>query len=113
MIKVNVERDRELNRITAFTISGHANAGPHGYDIVCAAVSALSIGAVNAVAALCNVQLPVQSGKKGGYLRCEIPNDLTASIDHDVQLLIEGMVVALKDIEKEYSKHISVTDNKK
>ncbi len=111
MIQVQIERERKTNRITSFTISGHADAGPYGYDIVCAAVSALSIGAVNAVAALCNVQLPVQSGKKGGYLRCEIPNDLAESVDHDVQLLIEGMVVALKDIEKEYSKHIAVTDN--
>lgn len=113
MIKVQVERERKTDRIASFTISGHANAGPYGYDIVCAAVSALSIGAVNAVAKLCNVQLPIQSENQGGYLRCEIPNDLTESVDHDVQLLIEGMVVALKDIAKEYGKHITVIDNEK
>lgn len=112
MIEVSVERNKETNQITSFTISGHANAGPHGYDIVCAAVSALSIGAVNAVAKLCHVKLPIQSETKGGYLRCDIPKDLSESIAHDVQLLIEGMVVALKDIEQEYRQHVTVNDKR-
>lgn len=110
MIRVSIEREKETNRIQSFTISGHANAGPHGYDIVCAAVSALSIGAVNAVEKLCHVQLPIESGKKGGYLRCDIPKELTKSADRDVQLLIEGMCVALRDIAREYSSHVTVKE---
>ncbi len=30
-------------RITSFKMTGHADSGPYGQDIVCAAVSALSI----------------------------------------------------------------------
>ncbi|MFA8439665.1 ribosomal-processing cysteine protease Prp [Pueribacillus sp. YX66] len=111
MIEINVERNQETKHITSFTISGHANAGPYGYDLVCAAVSALSIGTVNAVAKLCDVKLPIESGKKGGYLRCEIPNDLTKSVEHDIQLLIEGMLVGLHDIAEEYSRHMTIRES--
>lgn len=112
MIHIVIERAKETNEIRSFTISGHANAGPHGFDIVCAAVSALSIGAVNAVTTLCHVELPVESGKQGGYLRCDIPSDLSESVQHDVQLLIEGMCVALRDIGREYSKYITMNEKR-
>lgn len=108
MINVHVERTRETNRITSFTISGHANSGPPGYDIVCAAVSALSIGTVNAVEKLCDVKLPVEAGEKGGYLRCKVTNNLKVDTERDVQLLIEGMLVGLNDIAKQYREFITV-----
>ena len=38
--------------ITAFEISGHADSGPYGYDLVCAGVSAVSFGSVNATIAI-------------------------------------------------------------
>lgn len=112
MINVIIERSSRTNRIHSFTLSGHAESGPYGYDLVCAAVSALSIGAVNAVAALCDVKLPTKAGRKGGYLHCEIPCDLAQSTDEKVQLLIEGMIVSLQSIADEYSEHILLIENK-
>ena len=41
MIKAVIEENEDTRRIDAFSISGHANAGPFGRDIVCAAVSAV------------------------------------------------------------------------
>ena len=38
------------NKICAFEISGHAGYAPHGEDIVCAAVTILSLNTVNAIA---------------------------------------------------------------
>ncbi len=112
MINVKIERSLRTNHIMSFTLSGHAESGPYGYDLVCAAVSALSIGAVNAVAALCDVTLPTQTGREGGYLHCEIPCDLAQSTDEKVQLLIEGMLVSLQSIADEYSEHIMFKENK-
>lgn len=42
MIKITVYRDN--NQIKTFELSGHAESGPYGYDLVCAGVSAVSFG---------------------------------------------------------------------
>lgn len=41
MIKVSVVRNQQ-KQIVSFEMSGHADAGPHGQDIVCAGASAVS-----------------------------------------------------------------------
>ena len=51
MIKAIFHRD-EHGDIVSFSLTGHADAGKTGKDIVCAAVSAVSIGAVNGIEGL-------------------------------------------------------------
>ncbi|RDW19306.1 ribosomal-processing cysteine protease Prp [Oceanobacillus arenosus] len=109
MIRVTVSRSE--NQITAFKLTGHAESGPYGYDLVCAGVSAVSIGTVNAVLELCLVDLQIEQGAKGGYLHVIVPPSLEPEIMAKVQLLFEGMLVSLKSIELEYSKFIKVEHN--
>ncbi|HET7628323.1 MAG TPA: ribosomal-processing cysteine protease Prp [Bacillales bacterium] len=103
---VEVEIVRRNGRIVSFSLRGHADAGPHGHDLVCAAVSALSIGAENAVGELCGVQLECDAGEGGGYLHCAVPDGLDRRTDEKVQLLLEGMVVSIKSIERQYGAYI-------
>lgn len=108
MIKVNVFRkDRAIH---LFEISGHANSGPYGYDLVCAGVSAVSFGAVNAVIKLCEVDLKIDHGEDGGYLSVEIPSSLSIEQSEQVQLILEAMLISLQTIEREYSKFIQIKD---
>ncbi|WP_156291191.1 ribosomal-processing cysteine protease Prp [Oceanobacillus salinisoli] len=109
MIQVTVYRSN--NQITAFTMSGHADSGPYGYDLVCAGVSAVSIGAVNAVMELCDLELGVEQGSDGGYLYVTIPEPLDTRLMDKVQLLFEGMLISLKSIELEYGQFIQIKDN--
>ncbi|RDW21671.1 ribosomal-processing cysteine protease Prp [Oceanobacillus chungangensis] len=109
MIRVTVSRSE--NQITAFKLTGHADSGPYGYDLVCAGVSAVSIGTVNAVLELCQVDLQIEQSAEGGYLHVIIPPSLDSEIMDKVQLLFEGMLVSLKSIELEYSKFIKVEHN--
>lgn len=107
MIDVYVTRG-STNEIRSFTISGHADAGPYGYDLVCAAVSALSFGAINAVDALCGVKLQVETDDDaGGFLRCDVPH-VEKETEEKVQLLLEGMLVSLRSVAEEYGEHIVV-----
>ena len=46
MIKGTFKRN-DAGQIVSFTLTGHADAGPYGSDIVCAGVSALAISTVN------------------------------------------------------------------
>ena len=107
MIQVTVYRTKDEN-IRSFEISGHAESGPYGYDLVCAGVSAVSIGAVKAVLELCDIDLEIKQGEEGGYLAVNIPNNLSPDERDKVQLLFEGMLISLKAIEMEYNKFIQI-----
>ncbi|EIT85333.1 hypothetical protein A374_11335 [Fictibacillus macauensis ZFHKF-1] len=109
MIKVTVQRD-DRGRISSFTMSGHADSGPYGTDLVCAAASAVSFGALNAIETLCNIPLEVETREDGGYLAYRTPLHLSNHIDEKVQLLLEGMVVSLQTIEDGYGRFISLQE---
>lgn len=109
MITVQIERDVNQN-ILSFTLDGHANAGPHGKDIVCAGVSAVSFGAINAVYALCNIELELDIADSG-FLRCMLPRELDEETKAKALLLFEGMVVSLRSIEEEYGQYVKIIDN--
>ncbi|WP_026699859.1 ribosomal-processing cysteine protease Prp [Salibacterium aidingense] len=109
MIEIKVDRD-DKNKITAFSMSGHAASGPYGYDLVCAGASAVSFGAVNAVDALCEVDLDVELADEGGYLFCKVPGGLIEQTSGEVQLLLEGMLVSLQTIAEQYGDHITILD---
>ncbi len=109
MIKVNVTRNAD-NHICSFEMSGHANAAPHGQDIVCAGASAVSLGTVNAIYKLCNVKLEVELSNDGGFLRCHVPINLERQTNEKVQLLLEAMVVSLTSIAEQYGKYIKIRE---
>ncbi|MGY0693188.1 ribosomal-processing cysteine protease Prp [Virgibacillus sp. FSP13] len=106
MIHVTVYRSN--NQITAFELSGHADSGPYGYDLVCAGVSAVSFGAVNAVLELCEIDLDIEQGNEGGYLRVALPDTLDNTLKEKAQLLFEGMIISLETIASEYNQFISI-----
>ncbi len=110
MIKAAICRS-DTGRIKSFTISGHALYAEHGNDIVCAGVSAVSFGAVNAVMALTGVEPEIEQ-VKDGFLRCVVPAGLDQATEEKVQLLLEGMVVSLRTIEKDYGEYIKITSKK-
>ncbi len=105
MIKFKVFR--ETNQIEAFELSGHAESGPYGYDLVCAGVSAVSFGAVNAILQLCEIDLKIEQ-HEGGYLYVALPDSIDVETMNEAQLLLEGMIVSLQTIEREYHEFITI-----
>jgi|SRR5690625_2657690 len=108
MIKVLVFRKNK--EIHAFKITGHANSGPYGYDLVCAGVSAVSFGAVNAAMELGNAEFIINQADDGGYFYVEIPSDLSGENAKQVQLIFEAMIISLQTIEREYRQFIQIID---
>ena len=109
MIQVTVAEKN--NEISAFTISGHANSGPYGYDLVCAAVSAVTFGAVNTVLELAKINLEIDQAGEGGYLAVNLPPNGTSDQKQKAQLIFEAMLVSLETIEREYSQFIQIKRN--
>ena len=72
MIKGSFKRTGS-GRIVSFELTGHAEAGPYGSDVVCAAVSALAISTVNGIDALAGFEPIVEvDDVEGGYLYVEM-----------------------------------------
>jgi len=112
MITVKVQRN-EQNEIEAITVSGHACAGKHGSDIVCSAVSAVSMGTINAADLLLNSNPDVQLAEKdGGFLKWNVHPADDRLVSEKQQLLAESMVVSLLMIAESYGQYVTVYDTK-
>lgn len=101
---ITVEVHQQSDQIVSFSVSGHANFAKSGFDIVCAAVSALVLNAINSCEKLLDVELLVQDD--GKTLACQVPeNDKMA----EVQLLLQSMLFGLVQTEKVQRKHLRIT----
>ncbi|MCR8644135.1 ribosomal-processing cysteine protease Prp [Paenibacillus sp. N1-5-1-14] len=107
MIQVTIWRaDAKDSAITAFKVVGHADYDVRGKDIVCAAVSAITVGTVNAIEELTRVKLKAKV--KSGYMLVDIPQGIDSQVAERVSLILDSMVVMLNTIEITYSKYINV-----
>lgn len=107
MIRVTIKRGRD-RRILSFSVEGHAQYDEPGKDIVCAGVSAVTVGTVNAVEALTGLELT--SRMEHGLLQVDVPKQLDGQTEEKVQLLLESMVVMLQSIEQSYDAYIAMQD---
>ncbi|CAH2716250.1 hypothetical protein BACCIP111895_03434 [Neobacillus rhizosphaerae] len=110
MIEITINRT-ESGIIQSFEMSGHALFADRGKDIICAGVSAVSVGAINAVHELTGVTPDIEH-RVDGFLRCVVPEELPDDVHEKVQLILEAMAVSLRSIEEEYGKHIKITFKK-
>ncbi len=97
------------NHIQGFSLTGHADAGPVGHDLVCAASSALAIGITNNLYRILSVAPTVQANEtEGGFLELALPFEMSDKESEQAQILLEALYYSLLDIEQEHGKHIIV-----
>ncbi|MFB8377230.1 ribosomal-processing cysteine protease Prp [Paenibacillus taichungensis] len=105
MIIVQVFRNDD-GSIDRFSIKGHANFAKRGEDIVCAGVSAVTVGTVNSIETLTGVEMDAKM--KNGFLSASLPVLEKGGTWSQVQLLLESMVLMLTDIAESYGKYIQI-----
>jgi uncharacterized protein YsxB (DUF464 family) len=109
MIKVDILRQEKY--IYKFTVSGHAGFAEEGSDIVCSAVSILVINTINAIEAFTGEKAKaLADDQNGGFIEYSFTDIKSGIKNHDAQLLLETMVMGLKDIGNEYNRYIKVND---
>lgn len=108
MIRMEIRRKPD-GTIAGFRLEGHAGFAEAGRDIVCAGVSAVTIGTVNAAEALLGVRL-VDGTPERGTLEAAVPEGVEGRRREDLQLLLEAMVHMVKDIEEQYGPYVKVTE---
>lgn len=104
MIKVEVVRKNQL--IHEITISGHADSGPKGYDLVCAAVSSIATGALNALNQICSSDVQLSLTESSDAM---IKIKVLQNRD-DLQLLLKMMLIQLKTVQESQQKYIHIKE---
>lgn len=93
-----------------FKIDGHAGYGEHGEDIVCAAISILTINTVNAIETFTAEPIKViEFNQQTGTIDAEFPRVKSGEQADDTNLLINTMVLGLETIRETYGeKYIKI-----
>ena len=89
---------KRSGQYAGFVIEGHAGYGEEGEDIVCAAVSVLSLNTLNSIEAFTEDRFSGE--EKDGDLSCSFPEALSEK----AVLLLDSMVLGLTDIQRSYGK---------
>ena len=98
MIWVTVVRTKD-NQIRSFQVSGHAEYAESGQDIVCSAVSALTITTINALSMYTSQVFETDADEESGCITV----NFTEPLNHDRELLVNYMILGLRTIENEYN----------
>ena len=78
---------------------GHAGYAKRGRpDILCAAVSALTIGTINSLEQLAGEKVTVTEDAQTGFLRC----DFDGVLQEKSVFLLDSMVFSLENLSREY-----------
>ena len=100
MIKIQINKTD--NRYSSLEVSGHSNYDEHGKDIVCAGVSAIVTGGLNALTI--QNKSKISCRVKDGYVNVDV-----LDIENDnLQKIMDVIIVQLKTIEESYKKNIKI-----
>jgi len=94
MIEIIIHRKN--NQYTGFVSEGHAGYAEEGYDIICAAVSVLTVNTINSIEAFTSDHFAVRQGD--GLIEFI----LEGAISKETALLMDSMILGLQDIQKNY-----------
>lgn len=96
-VKVFCSKDK----ISRITVSGHAEYGEYGKDLVCAGASSITIGALNALDQLfkndCELEL--------------LENKISIKVKNfkdDLNIVLKSMVIQLETMAESYPENIKI-----
>lgn len=100
---------KENKEIKGFFLTGHAESGPFGHDLVCAASSALAIGTVNNLDRILSDSPKINLDEvEGGYLELSLPIQMSRKEKEQAKILLESLYYSLLDLEEEHGQYITV-----
>ena len=102
MVRVTVFEERGTP--VGFELTGHADAGAYGEDIVCAGISAITETALLGITDV--LKLDAAWTREEGHLRCELSRD-TAPEDRDkAAIVFNTMIAGLTSLQMAYPKSL-------
>lgn len=104
MTKIRIYKDGTGN-YTGFQCRDHAGSGEYGFDIVCAAISVLTINTINSLEQLTRDTFELTQDEDLGLIEV----GFTHPISDEGRLLMDSYVIGVHSIEESYgSQYIQV-----
>jgi len=95
MIKIVIKRDESTNKITQIEVKGHSNSAPYGKDLICAAVSAIMTGGMNA---LNDKEYDLKLDEGHAYIKAlDIPSDYDSVVLKTIEIQLQTVEESNKD----------------
>ncbi|MBE7037158.1 MAG: ribosomal-processing cysteine protease Prp [Ruminococcaceae bacterium] len=107
MITISLFKDQN-HKVKGFTVEGHAGYGEHGTDIVCAAVTTVTMTTVNGLTDVVNISLTPEV--REGFLSCSLPDKLSETKRREADVLLESMVLTLQNLVSQYGEYIRLQE---
>ena len=107
MTKITIYRNqnREVER---FSCTGHAGYAASGEDIVCASISVLVINTINSIETFTSTAFICEAEEESGDIDFQFADEISP----DASLLIESMILGLKEIQNDYGKKFLILNFK-
>ncbi|MDR2546607.1 MAG: ribosomal-processing cysteine protease Prp [Lachnospiraceae bacterium] len=99
MTKVVIKRTNDGD-FAGFKCEGHADYRPRGEDIICAALSVLTINTINSLEVLAKEPMTVEKNEENGHIAVTFTQKTSA----EARLLMESYVLGLSEIFNHYGK---------
>ena len=96
--------------IMGFECSGHTGYGEQGSDIVCAAISTLTLTCILGLEKVQKQDVDIKRDDKRGYLKVALKTTDFKKVEES-QVLFETMLLGLKEIQRAYKKYIKLEDD--
>lgn len=98
------------NMINGFDVEGHSGYAESGYDIVCAAVSAITQATILGLMHVVGIGCHSSSDAVKGSLHCDIFGGRYYDY-RKAQILFETLKIAIEDIADQYPDYVSMEDD--
>lgn len=100
MVTVTVKTMQD--RVQAVEISGHADYAEHGQDLICAGVSSIGTGTLNALEELAEGECSLKMNS--GFISIHVLN----RHNETVQLILRVMLIQFQTMAETYKKYIQI-----
>lgn len=99
---VRVEVVYKGNDIVGILVEGHANYSVHGQDIVCAGVSSICVGTLNAINEMCENSCELKMNE--AYVKIKVLEN-----SNELQIILNTTMIQLHTIAESNSEYIKIT----
>lgn len=102
---ISVKIHGKNNKASEITVSGHAGFADHGEDIVCAAVSVLTISILNGLTEILG-RKDLGEVVEEGFVRFTIPEITEEALNMKTDALISTYLLGIRGIKEAYGDYI-------
>ena len=95
---------REKGTPVGFELTGHADQGAYGEDVVCAGISAITQTAVLGITDV--LKLDAACTRESGHVRCELSRETSPEDVKKAAIVFNTMIAGLSSLQQAYPKSL-------